>query len=155
MTTHVTRACHDDNTQVAAALREMATLLEAQEGNRYRVAAYRRAADMLVALPQSVREIFQRDASAGLDAPPTMGPGIAGAVAELLATGHWHQLERLRGELDGGSVFRAIPGVGEALARRLHDELGVDTLEAREVAAHGGRLERLPQVGARRRSAPH
>jgi hypothetical protein len=40
-----------------------------------------------------------------------------------------------------------------ALAHRLHDELEVDSLEALEVAASDGRLERLPQIGPRRAAA--
>jgi len=142
-----------ENQQVADALREMATLLDAQGGNPYRAAAYRRAADTVAALSGSVRTIFERDGLAGLDAVPAVGPGIAAAIAELLVCGHWRKLERLRGDIDGGAIFRTIPGVGEALAQRLHDELGVDTLEALEVAAHDGRLERLPRLGARRAAA--
>ena len=142
-----------ENAQVADMLREMAALLDEQGGNSYRVTAYRRAADTVAALPGGVREIFERDGLAGLDALPTVGPGIAAAIGEMLDSGHWRKLERLRGELDGGAVFKIIPGVGEALARRLHDELGVDTLEALEAAAHDGRLERLPQLGARRAAA--
>jgi hypothetical protein len=144
---------HRDNLPIAERLREMAALLEAQDGNRYRVAAYRHAADMLSAMPASVREIFEREGVAGLDALPTVGSGIAAAIGEILVTGRWRRLERLRGELDGGAVFRAIPGVGPQLSQRLHDELGVDTLEALEVAAHDGRLERLPHVGPRRAAA--
>lgn len=141
---------HRDNLPIAEMLREMATLLEAQGGNRYRIAAYRHAADTLGALPASVCELFEREGIAGLDALPTVGSGIAAAIGEILVTGRWRRLERLRGELDGGAVFRAIPGIGPQLSQRLHDELGVDTLEALEVAAHDGRLERLPRVKSRR-----
>jgi len=144
---------HPDNLPVAEMLREMAALLEAQDGNRYRVAAYRHAADTLSAMPGGVREVFEREGVAGLEALPTVGSGIAAAIGEILVTGRWRGLERLRGELDGGAVFRAIPGVGPQLSQRLHDELGVDTLEALEVAAHDGRLERLPHVGPRRAAA--
>jgi hypothetical protein len=144
---------HRDNLPVAEMLREMARLLEAQNGNRYRVAAYRHAADSLMAMPASVREVFERGGVAGLDALPTVGSGIAAAIGEILVTGRWRRLERLRGELDGGAVFRAIPGVGPQLSLRLHDELGVDTLEALEIAAHDGRLEHLAHLGPRRAAA--
>jgi DNA polymerase (family X) len=144
---------HRDNLPVAEMLREMAALLEAQNGNRYRVAAYRHAADTIGAMAGSVREVFERDGVAGLDALPTVGSGIAAAIGEILVTGRWRRLERLRGELDGGAVFRAIPGVGPQLSQRLHDELGVDTLESLELAAHDGRLERLSRLGPRRAAA--
>ena len=143
-----------DNAAVADLLREMAALLQAQgEDNPFRVAAYRHAADTVAALPDSVRALFERDGVAGLDALPTVGPGIAAAIAEIVQTGHWSRLERLRGSAGPEAVFRTIPGVGSALALRLHDDLGVDTLEALELAAHDGRLERLPGIGARRAAA--
>jgi DNA polymerase (family X) len=123
-----------DNAAVADMLRDMAALLEAQgETNPFRVAAYRHAADTVAALPSSVRELFEREGLAGLDALPTIGPGIAAAIGEIVRTGRWMRLDRLRGASGPEAVFRTIPGVGVALALRLHDELGVETLEALEV----------------------
>jgi hypothetical protein len=140
-----------DNAAVSDLLREMASLLEAQgEDNSYRIAAYRRAADTVAAWPENVHELFAREGLAGLDALPTVGSGIAAAIAEIVQTGHWGRLDRLRGAAGAEAVFRTIPGVGPQLALQLHDELGVDTLEALEVAAHDGRLERLAGIGARR-----
>jgi putative hydrolase len=63
------------------------------------------------------------------------------------------QLERLRGAAEPERLFQAIAGIGPELARRIHDTLEVDTLEALEVAAHDGRLEAVPGIGARRAAA--
>jgi DNA polymerase (family 10) len=142
-----------DNTHIAQALREMAALLEAQGDNPFRVGAYRNAAAGLARLQQPLREIYEQAGVAGLDALPGVGARIAAAIAELLSTGRWQQLERLRGQADADLLFRTIPGVGAELAHRLHDELGVDTLEALEAAAWDGRLEALPRIGARRAAA--
>ena len=68
----------------------------------------------------------------------------------MLRTGRWSQLDRLRGTLEPDRLFQGIPGVGEALATRIHDALHVDTLEALEVAAHDGRLASVPGIGPRR-----
>lgn len=142
------------NAALAQMLREMADLLQAQgEANPFRSAAYRRAADTVAASPVAVVELFEREGLSALDALPGIGPGIAAAIAEIAQTGRWTRLDRLRGTSDPQAVFRTIPGVGPQLAARLHDELGVDTLEALELAAHDGRLERLPQLGARRAAA--
>jgi hypothetical protein len=135
-------------------LREMADLLQAQgDANPFRSAAYRRAADTVASNPVSVVELFERDGLSALDALPGIGPGIAAAIAEFAHTGRWTRLERLRGTSDPQALLRTIPGVGPQLAARLHDELGVDTLEELELAAHDGRLERLPNFGARRAAA--
>ena len=139
-----------DNEQVAAWLRQAAELLQAQRANPWRVGAYRKAADTIERHPQSLRAIFAAKGIAGLDALPSVGPGIAAAIAEMLQTGHWAQLERLRGTLDPARLFRLVPGIGPALAQHIHDALDVDTLEALEVAAHDGRLAAVPRMGVRR-----
>ena len=41
----------------------------------------------------------------------------------------------------------------QRLSERIHDELHLDTLEALEVAAHDGRLDQVPGIGARRAAA--
>ena len=76
--------------------------------------------------------------------------GIAAAIVEIVDTGRWGQLERLRGTLDPGKLFQAVPGVGPDLAERIHGHLHVDTLEALEAAAQVGRLEEVPGIGPRR-----
>jgi len=142
-----------DNACIAQRLREMGQLVEAQGGNPFRAAAYRHAADTLARLPRDVRELFQHEGDPGLQALPGVGPRIAAAIGEMLATGAWGQLQRLRGEADPETLLRTVPGIGAGLAHRLHEALGVETLEALEVAAHDGRLERVPHVGARRAAA--
>jgi hypothetical protein len=138
------------NQQIADKLREAATLLAQQGANPFRVQAYRRAADTLVRLPIEVRELFEQKGLEGLLALPAIGHSIAGAIAEILRTGRWGQLERLRGTLDPERLFQTIPGIGPQLARRLHETLHVDTLEGLEMAAHDGRLEAVPGIGPRR-----
>ena len=143
----------DENQQIAAQLREAGDLLQAQGANPFRVGAYRKAADTLARLDRPLRGIFERDGRDGLEALPNVGAGIAGAIAEMLVTGAWSQLERLRGGAEPEKLFQTVPGIGPEFARRLHEALGVDTLEQLESAAHDGRLEAVPRIGARRAAA--
>jgi Holliday junction resolvasome RuvABC DNA-binding subunit len=143
-------ALTDENAQIAAQLREAAALLQAQEGNPFRIAAYRKAADTVARAARPVRELFDAQGRAGLQTLPGVGPGIASAVAEMLVTGRWAQLARLRGDADPEALFRSVPGIGEETAHAIHEALHVDTLEALEAAAHDGRLEGVRGVGARR-----
>ena len=138
------------NSFIAERLREVADLLEQQRANRFRVRAYRQAADTVESCGEDLGELFERGGSKALGALPDVGRAIGAAIAEMLRTGRWSQLERLRGTLDPQQMFRAIPGVGPELARRIHDTLHVDTLEALEVAAHDGRLASVPGIGPRR-----
>ncbi len=142
-----------ENQEISDKLREAATLLEAQGANPFRVEAYRKAADTIDHLTRPVRETFDAEGVAGLDALPHIGKGIAAAIAEILITGRWNQLERLRGTLEPKQLFQSVPGIGPRFALRTHEALHVDTLEALEAAAHDGRLESVPGVGARRAAA--
>lgn len=139
-----------NNQSIAAKLRELADLLEQQQANPFRVNAYRRAARTVAGHDEPLTALATREGTDGLERLPGIGRSIALAIDEMLRTGRWQQLERVRGALDPEQVFRAIPGVGPELARRIHDELEVETLAALELAAHDGRLERVPGVGPRR-----
>ncbi len=141
------------NRQIGERLEEAASLLEQQQASPFRVSAYRRAAGTLAGLDRDVGEIFEKDGMNGLMALPGIGRGIANAIAEMVARGRWTLLDRLRGELDPARLFQSVPGLGPELAKRIHDHLHVDTLEALEIAAHDGRLETVPGVGPRRAAA--
>jgi hypothetical protein len=139
-----------ENQLVAEQLRELAGLLQAQGANPFRVAAYRKAADAAQRCEQPLREIFERDGRDGLERLSGVGPGIAGAIAEILITGRWSQLQRLRGSVEPEALLQSVPGIGPGLARVIHETLHVDTLEALEIAANDGRLASVPGVGPRR-----
>jgi hypothetical protein len=131
------------NRHVAERFDEVAALLGEQGANPFRVGAWRRAATTLRALGRPVDEILEREGLPGLVALPTVGDTLARAIRDLVATGRLPMLDRLRGEVDPETLLATVPGIGRALARRLHEELGLGSLEELEAAAHDGRLERL------------
>ena len=141
------------NRRVADRLREAAGLLHAQGASPYRGNAYRHAAESIARSPRDVLDIYAAEGVKGLDAIPHVGLGIAAAVAEMLTSGRWAQLDRLRGSLDPATLFRSVPGMGPELARRIHEQLHIDSLEALEAAAHDGRLDGVPGIGERRIAA--
>jgi DNA polymerase (family 10) len=141
------------NQAVAARFREAADLLEQQAANPFRIAAYRRAAATIAALAEDLGALVEEKGAEALVALPGIGRGIAAAIDEILRTGTWSQLDRLRGSLDPERLFQSVPAIGPQLAKRIHDTLNVDTLEALEVAAHDGRLESVPGLGVRRATA--
>lgn len=138
------------NRAIAEKLREAAEILEQQEANPFRVHAYRRAADTVAGLREDLRSMIEREGMAGVVALPGVGPRIAAAIDQLVRTGRWSQLERLRGTIEPDRLFQLVPGVGPTLARRIHEVLDADTLEALEIAAHDGRLAAVPGIGPRR-----
>ena len=139
-----------ENALLAEKLDEVADLLEQQQANAFRVRAYREAAGYLRGMTVPIREFAATRTRRDLEALPTIGPSIAGAIMELLESGHLRLLDTLRGELDPEKLFQTVPQIGPRLAAAIHDDLGIDTLEALEIAAHDGRLAGLPGFGARR-----
>jgi len=135
------------NAAIIGNLREFADILEQQDADGFRVMAYGRAADTLASLSLPVEKLIEKKGMRGLTELPGIGRSIAAAITEMLRTGRWSQLERLRGSIEPVRLFQTIPGIGPELAERIHDELHVDTLEALELAAHDGRVEHIPGLG--------
>src|SRR3972149_4647424 len=144
------------NLRIARRLDEVAQLLEAQSGNLYRVQAYRRAAETLRRLPRSAADIVRREGEPGLRRLPGIGESLARSIATLVLTGKLPMLHRLRGERDAGLLLASVPGIGKALAARLHHAPGIETLEELEAAADDGRVRKIAGIGYKRLPAvPH
>lgn len=91
-----------------------------------------------------------------VDEPPALdNPCVAGALRERAALveaqgGNPDRATACRHAADTLALQRRVPGTGAALALRLHEELGLDTLEALEAAAHDGRPDgKLPTIAPR------
>jgi len=144
------RVWERNNAWVAERLRQAASLLAAQGANPFRVSAYRHAANAVEQLSGDVRALAETGGRAALDAIPGIGPSTAGAIVEMLATGRWSFLERLKGASDPEALFCSVAGIGPDLAHRIQQTLHIDSLEALKAAAHDGRLRHVPGFGARR-----
>ena len=141
------------NQTIARSLTEAAELLEQQRASPFRVNAYRRAAATIETLSTDLNDLVESKGVHAIEELPGIGTGIASAIREMLTSGRWSQLERLRGSSDPVAVFMTIPGIGSDLAHRIHDDLAVDTLDALEAAAYDGRLAAVPGFGPRRMQA--
>jgi DNA polymerase (family X) len=138
------------NLEVARRLDETGRLLLEQGANPYRVRAYSRAAGTLRGLDRSVAEILASEGLEGLERLPGIGTTLARAIRDTVRLGRMPMLERLRGEMDPVSLLSSVPGIGNRLALRIHEELGVDSLEDLEAAAHDGRLASIAGLGQKR-----
>ncbi len=137
------------NAQIAEALEHTADLLETQGESPFRVRSYRDAADRVRTLQESIRDLIQQKGTGALEALPGIGEKLAGAIREIATTGHLSLEDRLESEISRGRLFTRVPGIGEALARRIHRRLAINSLEELETAAHDGRLERYVEgIGA-------
>src|SRR5579871_4113738 len=125
-----------DNQSIAKRLIEYASYLEAREANLYRVRAYRRAADTVLALDRLVSEIVSLEGRQGLEALPGIGRHLSYTLEGMVRTGEFHTLGWDAGHIDPERLLSSLPGVGPQLARLIHERLGIGTLEELERAAH-------------------
>jgi hypothetical protein len=141
------------NDDIAEVLERVAALLEVQDANPYRVSAYRRAARMVAHARTPIAELAESGQGGKLEDLPDIGKSIAGAIREFVHTARLDLLERLEGQVSPEDLFTTVPGIGDELAKRIHAQLHIDTLEDLELAAHDGRLEEVRGIGRRRAKA--
>lgn len=139
-----------DNREVARLFDQVADLLEKKGENPYRVRAYRRAAATVRGVGSPLKDVVRAEGRAGLNRLPGIGESLATSIVEVLATDRLSLLDRLRGHVDPEELLATVPGIGPALARRIHRELQIASLEELELAAHDGRLRALGGFGPRR-----
>src|ERR671932_692729 len=135
------------NAQIAAAFDELGDLYELDGAVSYRVIAYRNAARAVRESPVSIIALTR-------EGKVTTVPGIGRTLEEKLRaldeTGDIPASQRLRSKFPTGllSVMH-LPGFGPKRARRLYDELGVDSLDSLRAAAEAGRIRSLRGFGAK------
>jgi DNA polymerase (family 10) len=134
------------NAQIAAALEELADLYELDGAIVHRVLAYRNAAKAVREAPVSVAELARAGRATEL---PGIGPTIQEKVLALAVDGAIPAAVRLRAKFPPGLVeLTHLPGLGPKRARRLFDELGIDSPQALLEAARQHRIRALKGFGA-------
>src|SRR3954454_18984427 len=135
------------NAQIAAAFDELGDLNELDGAVSYRVIAYRTAAKAVRESTVSVVEMAREGRVTELNG---IGKTLEEKIHALDQTGDIPTAKRLRDKFPTGllSVMH-LPGFGPKRARRLYDELGVDSLDALRAAAEAGRIRGLRGFGAK------
>ena len=152
MVAHATPARPDrlplDNAEAARRLEGAAKILEDRGENLFRVRAYRTAAETVRRLPRPAIDVLREGGRRALMELPGIGDRLATTLEELLVTGRMLQIEGLGDRPE--DLFASVAGVGPELARRIRDELQVESLEDLERAAYDGRLAGLSGLGPKR-----
>ncbi len=133
---------HDNNQRLAALFRSMADLLSAQRANPYRVRAYRRAADALLALEENVAAVAQRQE---LEEIEGIGSDLSKKIEEFLETGTIRVYEELKTPLPAEvKNWATLPGLSDSLVTYLYFRLNIRTLKDLEQLIQSHLLRTLP-----------
>jgi DNA polymerase (family 10) len=135
------------NREIADVFERIGDMLDILGENRFKVLAYRRAAENIVHLPRDLRAYWQ---AGTLQDIPGIGSAIEEKIGELLSTGRLEYYERLQDQVPSGVVsLLKIPDVGPKTAKLLWEQLGVQSVAEVEAAARSGKLRALPGLGAK------
>ena len=135
------------NATIAALFDELGDLYELDGAVVHRVLAYRTAAKSVREAPVSVAAMTREGKVTEL---PGIGRTLEEKIQALLETGSIPAVEKLRAKFPPGLMdIMRLPGVGPKRVRRLHDELGIDSLDTLREAAEQGRLSDVKGFGAK------
>lgn len=135
------------NAQIAAAFDELGDLYELDGAVSYRVIAYRTAAKAVRESSVSVVGLTREGRVTEING---VGRTLEEKIRALDETGDIPAAKKLRDKFPTGllSVMH-LPGFGPKRARRLYDELGVDSLDALRAAAEQQKIRALRGFGAK------
>jgi DNA polymerase (family 10) len=136
-----------DNHAIASLLDDTGDLLEISGADRFRVLGYHKAAGAIRAWPHDITAMSAQDRVTEI---PGVGAKTAAAVAEIIRTGTFADLEALKRQFPEGLLaVMEVSGVGPKRARQLFDKLGVDSIDALQAALASGKVAELGGFGAK------
>ena len=139
------------NTEIAAALDELGDLTELDGAAIYRTNAYRNAAKAVRDSPVSVLGLARQGRATEV---PGIGATIQEKIIALADEGAIPATVKLRAKFPPGVIeMTHLPGLGPKRARRLFEELGIDSLDALRAAAEGQRVRSLKGFGPKAEEA--
>ncbi len=134
-----------DKEQVAAVLAEIGTLLELKGENPFKTRAYQNAARTLESLPEPLEKLVAEQRLGELKG---FGDALVDKITQLVTTGNLPYYDELKASVAPGLIeMLGIPTLGPKKVKKLHDELGVDTIEALEAACKAGKVAVLDGFG--------
>ena len=130
------------NAEIADRLSTLAQLLSLEKANPYKIRAYRRAASTIRSLGDSVDELVRSNGDLKIYAG--IGEAISGAVREIVLTGTFASLEKLRSaastELLGISAY---PRLDAKRILRIYKKLRIGSIAELRTALDSGEIERV------------
>lgn len=134
-----------ERAQIVEILEEIAVLLELKGENAFKIRAYQSGARALESLEDDLDALIEANELVKVSG---IGKALAEKIATLRQTGELEFYDKLKESIPPGLLdMLDIPGFGPKKIRKIHDELGVETLDQLTEACKDGRIEALPGFG--------
>ncbi|HEX3818668.1 MAG TPA: helix-hairpin-helix domain-containing protein, partial [Chthoniobacterales bacterium] len=131
--------------QIVETLETIATLLELQEENPFKIRAYTNAARSIEMFGGNLRELAEENR---LEEIPGVGKAIAGKIAELVLTGGSKFYDELCAKFPPGLLgLFSLPGLGAKKIKALYEKLQIGSVADLAQACAAGRVAELPGFG--------
>jgi len=134
------------NADIAKMLSLAADLLEIKGENPFKVRAYRNASRLI----ENSSKDFNKLVKVGFDLTrlPGIGNDLSTYIKEIVTTGRFSKLEKLKKEIPIGLIdMLSIEGLGPKRIKQIYEAFGVTSLDELRKYAESGELERLPGFG--------
>lgn len=132
------------NQEIAQLFKRIASLLEINGENRFKVLAYRRAAESIQTVSEDLSKLTEKE----LVDLPGIGQALAEKIIEFSESGKLKFLEKLEKEVPTTLIeLLAVQDLGPKKAALFWKLLGITTLGDLESAAKSGKLRQLPGMG--------
>jgi len=134
-----------DNIEIANILNQIADILELKGGNKFKIGAYRHAAQIIEAMPKDINEIYKKDE---LEKIPGVGKSIADHIRELIETGKCKKFEKIKKYVPKSVVdLINIQGLGPKKVKFLYKKFNVKSIADLEKLVKSHRLLRFKGWG--------
>lgn len=131
--------------EIADVLNDIATLLELKGENPFKIRAYSNGARKLETLEEGLGELIE---NGELGSIPGFGKALVEKIETLYREGTLEFYENLKGSVEPGLVsMLEIPGLGAKKIKVLHEQLGVDSIEALQKACEADEIAPLKGFG--------
>jgi DNA polymerase (family 10) len=138
------------NRAIAELFEEIADMLELEDGNRFEIVAYRKAAESIGSMQEDLKGVWEHGGTGKLMEMPGIGQGLARKIEEYFKTGRMGKHEKLKKKypIDFASLTR-IQGLGPKRIFRLYAELGIRDISGLRAAVEEHRVAGLDGFGDR------
>lgn len=130
------------NSLVASLLRRYAGTLGLEKANRFKIKAYRKAADTIDQLDRDVAELVKKGEP--LTTLPGIGEGLSAVITEIIRTGRLALLDRSLASLSPElQELSSQPGLDPKKVLRIYKKLEIHSLDELRAALESGKIGEL------------